>query len=127
MDDRANLNGTRVLVVEDEFLIAMEIEAALEAAGAIVVGPAPSLEAACSLARNGDIDAAILDVNLGDEHVFPAAELLDQRGIPYIFHTAYPPKELEGRPVCVKPVEPVRLIRILCDLRRVAPVAAPRG
>lgn len=127
MDDRANLNGTRVLVVEDEFLIAMEIEAALEAAGAIVVGPAPSLEAACSLARDGDIDAAILDVNLGDEHVFPAAELLDQRGIPYIFHTAYPPKELEGRPVCVKPVEPVRLIRILCDLRRVAPVAAPRG
>ena len=126
MDYRANLNGTRILVVEDEFLIAMEIEAALEAAGAVVVGPAPSLEAACTLARHSEIDAAILDVNLGDKHVFPAAELLDERGIPYIFHTASPPKELEGRPVCVKPVEPSRLIRILCDLRRAEPVAAPR-
>lgn len=112
------LDGTRILLVEDEALVAMEIEAALEDAGAIVVGPAASFDAAYAQAQSADIDAAILDVDLGGREVFPAAELLDRRGIPFLFHTANVPRDgFAGRPVCVKPVEPGHLIRILNDIR----------
>lgn len=83
------LLGHRILLVEDEYLIAMEMERWLRDAGAEVIGPVPSVEQALALIEDeGPPDAAILDVNLGyDERVFPVAERLDGLGVPYLFAT----------------------------------------
>ncbi|GJE52807.1 hypothetical protein GOFOIKOB_5881 [Methylobacterium tardum] len=83
------LVGHRILLVEDEYLIAMEMERWLRDAGAEVIGPVPSVEQALDLIEDeGAPDAAILDVNLGDgERVFPVADRLDGLGVPYLFAT----------------------------------------
>ena len=83
------LNGRRILVVEDEVLIAMLLETALEDAGCVVVGPFARLDEALEAARRGDFDAALLDVNLGGEKVFPVAELLAARNIPFLLLSGY--------------------------------------
>ena len=85
----ASLTGRRVLLVEDQMVIAMEIEDVLLELGCVVVGPVGRLEAAVRLAREEALDAAILDVNLGGEKVFPVAEALQTRSIPFIFSTGY--------------------------------------
>ena len=84
------LLGRRVLIVEDEALLAMELEFALLDEGAEVVGPALSLDAALRLIEAGPpIDCALLDVDLGGRDVYPAAHLLARRGIPIVFHTGH--------------------------------------
>lgn len=103
------LGGKRVLVVEDEMLLALDLEEGLREAGCEVVGPAGSLRAAMRLAENSEIDAAILDVNLAGERVFPVAQILAERGIPFVFATAYAssdelyPKEVQDVPRLSKP------------------------
>ncbi|CAO4150438.1 DNA-binding response OmpR family regulator [Methylorubrum thiocyanatum] len=83
------LVGRRVLVVEDEYLIAMQVKEWLEAAGADVVGPVPSVEQALDLIEDDDVDAAILDINLGGKTtVYPVADRLAALGVPYLFATA---------------------------------------
>lgn len=79
----------RVLLVEDQMIVAMEIEDMLRGLGCVVVGPAGTLESAGRLARKEALDAAILDVRLGEEKVFAIAEELQTRGIPFIFATGY--------------------------------------
>ena len=81
----------RVLVVEDEMMIAMLIEEMLAELGHTVVGAAPTLAAALDLARSkaGQFDVAILDINLGGERSFPVARLLSEAGAPFIFATGY--------------------------------------
>jgi len=86
--DGAALNSARVLLVEDNFLILMELEATLREAGAKVVGSCTTLESALLLANDGDIDAALLDVRLGQETIAPVAHCLARRGIPFGFYTA---------------------------------------
>ena len=81
------LSGIRILVVEDEAIIALDLKAILEEAGATVIGPARTLLAATELAASGDLAAAILDVQLGDGTIFPVARLLADRRIPFLFHT----------------------------------------
>lgn len=99
----------KILVAEDEIFVSMAIEDALVAAGAEVVGPVMSLAAGIELLDSGiEIDGAILDVNLGDALVFPMAELLRDKGVPIIFHTAMGtrPEFAQDYPdatVCVKP------------------------
>jgi two-component sensor histidine kinase len=83
------LAGTRVLVVEDEVLLTMLVESVLHQVGAEPVGPASSVAEALSLARTEPIDAAVLDVNIADEAVFPVADLLEERGVPFVFATGY--------------------------------------
>lgn len=89
MED-VSLRGWRILVVEDEYLIADAVQIGLEAGGAVVVGPAPSVRKALRL-LDGDagIHCAVLDMNLGDEQVFPVADVLQARGIPFLFTTGY--------------------------------------
>ncbi len=83
------LLGRRILVVEDEALLAMELMFGLEDAGAEVVGPSLSLaEAEGILAAGTPLDCALLDVNLGDNHVGSVAATLQARGVPFAFHTA---------------------------------------
>lgn len=105
----SSLEGLRVLVVEDEMLLALDLEEGLNDAGCVVVGPAGSLRSALRLSESEEIDAAILDVNLAGERVFPVARLLASRDIPYIFATAYAgteelySSELKDAPRLAKP------------------------
>ena len=79
----------RILVVEDDATIALGLETALRDAGYEVLGPVPSLARAMEALRGEELDAAVLDILLGDEEVFPAAHLLDERGIPFLFLTGH--------------------------------------
>jgi DNA-binding response OmpR family regulator len=88
MDD-PELQGKRVLIVEDEPLIAMMIEEQLADIGCVVVGPFERLQLGLAAARGEPVDFALLDVNVAGEKVFPIAEELDQRGVPFLFLTGY--------------------------------------
>jgi len=90
MDGSEPLQGRRVLVVEDEMMIAMLVEDMLDELGCVVVGPAHALEPALALASSAtEIDAALLDINLGGQPVFAIADALRARGVPMIFSTGY--------------------------------------
>ena len=86
--DAEDLKGARVLVMEDEFLVAMALEALLEEMGCEVVGPFATVSAGIEVAGASRLDAAVLDVNLRDGIVSPIAERLRARGVPVILHTA---------------------------------------
>jgi DNA-binding NarL/FixJ family response regulator len=79
----------RVLVAEDSLLVLMSLEVLLQNQGIEIVGSAANLRQAVALAQATDADFAILDVNLGSEMVFPAAEILRARQIPFLFTTGY--------------------------------------
>lgn len=81
--------GGCVLVLEDEFLIAVDLVQMLEDIGMRVVGPAASIEAAQALLATQDVDVAILDLNINGRRSDPVAALLAARGIPYILATGY--------------------------------------
>jgi DNA-binding response OmpR family regulator len=90
-------NRPRVLIVEDEALIAMLLEDMLAEIGCEAVGPATRLDRALAIAEAESLDLAILDVNLGSVQSFPVADLLEKRGIPYVFATGYGSKGLDVR------------------------------
>ena len=119
--DPARLRGRHLLVVEDEYMIAMDIAHTLEELGAEVVGPAGSVADALLLVQDEDsrIDAAVLDINLRDERVFPVAEALIARGVPFVFATGYDasviPSAYAAAPRCEKPVNKTSLVRILAQ------------
>lgn len=80
------ISDRRILIVEDNYLVACDIQQELEAGGAIVIGPEPSVTRALDRIAYGDpIDVAILDVNLVDGTVLPVAENLAARGLPFVF------------------------------------------
>lgn len=83
------LEGARVLIVEDEFIVAALLEDTLQAFGCEVIGPASRVDDALAMLEHEQIDAAVLDVNLAGEQVFPVADALERRGIPFVFSTAY--------------------------------------
>jgi CheY-like chemotaxis protein len=84
------LRDRRILVVEDEFLIAMNLVDSLESVGAFVLGPAGSVAKAISkIESEPHIDAAVVDVNLGGVLAFPVADMLVARKIPFIFTSGY--------------------------------------
>src|SRR5690349_14851567 len=108
MHSQSPTHGLNVLVVEDESLVLFNLEDILTELGCIIVGPAMRLAQARQLAQTAtDIDLAILDVNLGGEHVFSVAEELKARGVRMIFATGYGPQGLPDEcryyPVLVKP------------------------
>ncbi|WP_114945839.1 response regulator [Microvirga calopogonii] len=86
---QANLINRHVLIVEDEYFIADDIAQVLEQAGAAVVGPAPNPETALVLLASARIDIAVLDIELHGKLVFPVADFLRARAIPFIFATGY--------------------------------------
>jgi len=92
------LRERRILVVEDEYLVADLIASELSEAGAIVLGPVGSLGEALDLIGMGaSIDAAVLDINLRGEMVYPAADLLVKRAVPIVFTTGYDPASIPPR------------------------------
>ena len=102
------LSGRRVLVVEDESLVAMLLETILEDMGCTPVGPASNVDEGEAIARDTvDLDAALLDVNLAGRQVFPVAAVLKARGVPFVFSTGYGesglPDEWRGNPTIQTP------------------------
>lgn len=97
----------RILIVEDESLVAMLLETILEDLGCTIAGPEGSVSGGVSVARSEHIDAALLDVNVAGELVFPVAETLKQRGIPFVFSTGYGegglPEQWRGHTTIQKP------------------------
>lgn len=111
-----------VLVVEDEFLIAMELVASLEEGGFRVLGPAATVSAALKLLDQQQLDAAVLDVNLRDGRVNPVAEALRTAGVPFVVTSAVDRATLvdnaalKGAPNLGKPTSTAELIDVLGDL-----------
>jgi DNA-binding response OmpR family regulator len=115
------LAGCRILVVEDEMMIAILLEEALEALGCRVIGPVSKLSDALRMARDEAIDAAVLDVNIRGGQVFEAAELLIARGIPFVLASGYSdwilPEAMQGKPRLTKPFTMRELERKVRELR----------
>lgn len=86
---KRSFRGLRVLVVEDWWIVAQELRARLEQLECEVVGPAPSVEKALALASTASFDCAILDVDLNGKRVYPVADLLMAKGIPFFFATGF--------------------------------------
>jgi len=89
--------GKRVLIVEDEAMISMLIEDMVLDFGCEIVGPAARLDHALTLALQADIDIGLLDINVDGSVVFPVADVLRFRGIPFIFSTGYDFRSLPER------------------------------
>lgn len=106
-DSASPFTGVRVLLVEDEGAISLLLESLLESLGCRIVGPASSLADAVRFAADADFDVGLLDVNIGGQRVYPVAERLIERGIPFVFSTGYGTEGLDRRwhtaPVLVKP------------------------
>ena len=116
------LSGRRVLVVEDERLIALDIRSILETWGCVVDGPVSTVAAALKLISRDPPDCAVLDVQLARETSEPIAAALDEEGRPFVILTAYKSAHLSGallqRPLLGKPVDEARLARELAALFR---------
>jgi len=102
------LTGRRVLVVEDESLVAMLLETILEDMGCTPVGPVATVdEGLAAVDAEASLDAALLDVNVAGREVFPIAEALKARGVPFVFSTGYGegglPDAWRGHPTVQKP------------------------
>ena len=113
-----DLQGLRVLVVEDESMVSMLMEDMLQDLGCTVVGTVARFDDALKRATNGPaFDVALLDVNLNGKQTFPIAEALAVRGMRFIFATGYGesilPQSLQGGPILQKPFELEALKRAL--------------
>ena len=110
----------RVLIVEDEVLVSILIEDALTDLGIEVAGVAGSLEEALAHAEACNFDCAILDLQIQGKDVFPVAEALAARGVPFVFATGYGqsgvPEKYRGRPVLQKPFMAPELERALAEV-----------
>lgn len=114
------LNDCHILVVEDEFYLAQELQQDLRQVGAVVLGPEPSVERALArIAREERIDVAILDVDLGGEKVFPVADALASRSVPFLFVTGYGDMVIHSRyPHVLKFDKPTDIHHLITALKR---------
>ena len=105
---KADEPGLRVLIVEDEWLLAAELSDALTRAGFSTLGPVRRVSEALALIDNGGPDVVVLDVSLGHADSFPIARDLARRDIPFLFLTGYTkldlPEEFRDRPLLSKPI-----------------------
>lgn len=119
-EEPIGVEGRRLLVVEDEYLIASDLASWLEEQGAQVLGPVPSVDDALALLETEPMpDAAVLDINLGDEQVFPVADALGAAQVPFVFLSGYDARLIPGQygdvRRCPKPLDRARLLRALAE------------
>lgn len=121
-ENSPDLNGKRIVVVEDDFLLATDICRDLRDPGATVLGPAPTPFYAMHLIGGKKIDAAVLDVRLHGATVFEVADMLQDQGVPILFATSYERKSLPARfqhmPILEKPLDRQKLVAEVCALTR---------
>ncbi len=119
-DPASPQTGRRIFVVEDEFLIRMLLEDMLTDLGYELVGVAGRVDEAAEMAETKDFDLAILDVNLDGQDVYPVADLIGKRGLPFMFVTGYGgrglPDNYRNRPTLQKPFQLDELKRMLAQL-----------
>jgi DNA-binding response OmpR family regulator len=105
----------RVLVVEDDFLVSLATTDLLETMGCVIIGPACRVVAALQLAQTAELDAAVLDIDIAGEMVWPVAEELQRRNVPFLFLSAYPtsgvPLLFAAAPHLEKPLRQEELLR----------------
>ena len=122
MMGKEELSGHRVLVVEDDYYLATDTARALQGAGARVVGPCPTEEAARAALEQEEPTAALIDINLGAGPSFILARLLRQQNVPFVFVTGYDegviPTEFSDVERLQKPVELRRVVRFLAETLR---------
>ena len=110
----------RLLVVEDEYLIRMLLEDMLDDLGYGIAAAVGTLSEARQIATDGDFSAAILDVNLDGQEIYPVADILAKRGLPFVFVTGYGerglPEPYRGRPALQKPFQAEQLKTTLAGL-----------
>src|SRR5215467_7452723 len=115
------INGCRILVVEDDFFIRIDLESILRDAGADIVGPCRGIADALAVLADGNVTAAILDVRLGCETVAPIARELDKKDTPFVFYSG----QLDSDPTLVewpncriltKPALPKTIVAVVADL-----------
>jgi DNA-binding NtrC family response regulator len=116
-----SLRDRHILVVEDEYFLATELEQELSEAGAVVVGPIPSVKDAIGLIeRTPSLDGAVLDMNLGGDPVFPVADKLMVEGVPFLFVTGYSelavPAPYDHAPRLEKPTEQRAVLGALAQM-----------
>lgn len=103
-----------VLILEDDFLIAMDLHCVLQTAGCSVLGPVPSEAAALDLIESVRPDVALVDINLGNGACFGVADRLAELNVPFAFLTGHGqgviPSRHAGRPIHTKPYEPRQLV-----------------
>ena len=128
----------RVLLVEDEPVVAMDLEMILRGAGYVVVGPATRLAETMRMAEQEILDGGVLDINLDGERVFGVAEVLARRNVPFVFVTGYDrnilPDGLARRPLVRKPyaarsilTKLQELFRCFCEVPSSFGMGAPHG
>ena len=109
--------GKRILVVEDLLLVADYVTVLLEENGCQVVGPVPKVTQGLALAREAELDGALLDVNLGNDRCFPIADCLRERGVPFAFMTGYGkeglPPEYHAVPRLPKPFTEREVLQLM--------------
>ncbi len=122
--------GNRVLLVEDEILVAMMMKDILTELGFSVIGPFSRLSEAMVAAVHEDINAGIIDVNLGGEFVYPVADVLAARKIPFVFITGYGVESIDSRfeyvPIVKKPVQRQVLQKIFLPADVAEPAKLPK-
>jgi len=122
--------GNRVLLVEDEILVAMMMKDILTELGFSVIGPFSRLSEAMVAAVHEDINAGIIDVNLGGEFVYPVADVLAARKIPFVFITGYGVESIDSRfeyvPIVKKPVQRQVLQKIFVPADAAEPAKLPK-
>lgn len=125
------LEGAHILLVEDEAMIALDLKTTLEEAGARVIGPAATLEQARALLARSDaaVTAAVLDVRLGLENVYPVADALAARAVPLVFHTGniMEPEIARKFPKAAVVSKPASVDRLMAELRSVLAKEAAAG
>ena len=118
----ASLVGRRILVVEDELIVAWLLEDMLADLGCVVVGPAARIAEALEMIEAQEVDAAVLDVCLNEQFSYPIAEALVARGAPFMFATGYDKARLrqdfKSHPVLQKPFHRSELRAALLKLFR---------
>ncbi|MDR3506947.1 MAG: HWE histidine kinase domain-containing protein [Caulobacteraceae bacterium] len=116
---QARIDGLKVLIVEDALLLALELEAGLEEAGAVIAGSAADVDEALGMVDR-PIDAAVLDANLNGASVLPVAEALAARGIPFVFATGYGENRIDlnrfDAPVIRKPYDVTQVASALAEV-----------
>ena len=115
-----DFSGRRILVVEDSPVVGPFTADILSDLGCGVVGPAPNMAAARQLVEEGDVEAALMDVHIRGERVFPLCELLEERGIPFVLTSGYAdwtmPEKWRDRPRLQKPYTIDDVAQALADL-----------
>ena len=103
------LRGQHLLIVEDEYFLAQDMAEYFQSVGMQVLGPVGTVADALKLVASSEVQAAVLDVNLRGERVYPVADLLRQRGVPFVFASGYggelEPDIYADIPRCIKPVD----------------------